>query len=1016
MSFLNKVGNMFTKKAISKQGDSNKYKPAGVHVLGEDYFPSDNINEHLMNQDFRDNEKQPPVTILGSENILPYITQHKNLEQINENQKSQQNKKEESDICKGFILMNGEKKFRTDNCFIKIDDKTFSCKVILTPFRVSIIPDFKKKNPNEFSYMNYFPDNFFSLFIHKIDKSIRTSNDKSFEFSMDIIMKDQRTFSLIFKSGSGGNFLDQLNGLLKLREHSYQNIAIEYRKNNPIYKKENFQEGWDLYNPDEEYERQGVTNLDYEVNKNKLFRKTKLNENYSLCPSYPKFLITVGEITDPDYKYSAEFRAKNRLPALAYYHKITGGTIWRSAQTKSGISGNRNRFDEDLLLNIAKISKKKKLYIYDCRPYLSAVANKLKGAGYENTENYRGSELFFCEIENIHTARNALNKIYSMLKSNRFNENKKFFSNFESSGWPSFIYGIILASVNIVSSVKKGYSVLIHCSDGWDRCSQLTAFSQLLIDPYFRTIKGYMVLIEKDFLSFGHQFKIRNGYYSKDEQNENKTSPILLQFLDATHQLLVQYPIYFEFNMNFLLFIANSINSGLYGTFLYDCDKDREKLNAKNKTMSCWTEILNNISIYKNQFYEENSKKVYFFSPNFSMNRIRLWEEYFFPFTQINLNISYDYFMNRFQQNSYFNVFGELKQKTRIISNVQYMIKEKDNHVKEKEAYIKELDKLKNVIAELTIKNNVQKELFEGLSEDTKNIINNIAIEKGGEINLNVELNKYCFTEVEKPIEIKEEEEPKKIAENKNIILEKKDENKNQEKKENTQNMDKNENKEKDKTKTIMKEEKKENIINQKNEDKKSAIINQSQINTFFGINKKNDIKKQSNDNNKIEGNKKENQIKEELNHKQNIQNKESLEEIKKNELNIERKEKDNTKENECNEKKEKIQKNNEEKIIQNINDEMKMENQNEGNEKKEENIINNQLFNKDENGKNEDNKEFKKEKLEEKENNEEKKNKEEKKIKRKMKIERKKKILKKRERNRFHKLYLIFYKFTFKY
>ena len=63
-------------------------------------------------------------------------------------------------------------------------------------------------------------------------------------------MKDQRTFSLTFKSGSGGNFLDQLNGLLKLREYSYQNIAIEYRKNNPIYKKENFKEGWNLYNPE----------------------------------------------------------------------------------------------------------------------------------------------------------------------------------------------------------------------------------------------------------------------------------------------------------------------------------------------------------------------------------------------------------------------------------------------------------------------------------------------------------------------------------------------------------------------------------------------------------------------------------------------------------------------------------------------------------------------------------------------------------------------------------------------
>ena len=75
---------------------------------------------------------------------------------------------------------------------------------------------------------------------------------------------------------------------------------------------------------------------------------------------------------------------------------------------------------------------------------------------------------------------------------------------------------------------------------------------------------------------------------------------------------------------------------------------------------------------------KKKKKKTYFFSPNFSMNRIRLWEEYIFNFIQINLNISYDNFINRFQQNSYFNVFGEVKQKTRIIiSNVQYMIKKR---------------------------------------------------------------------------------------------------------------------------------------------------------------------------------------------------------------------------------------------------------------------------------------------------------------------------------------------------
>ena len=49
---------------------------------------------------------------------------------------------------------------------------------------------------------------------------------------------------------------------------------------------------------------------------------------------------------------------------------------------------------------------------------------RLKGAGFEDKNNYSRTELTFCEIDNIHTARNALRKIYDMLKSPDFRENK----------------------------------------------------------------------------------------------------------------------------------------------------------------------------------------------------------------------------------------------------------------------------------------------------------------------------------------------------------------------------------------------------------------------------------------------------------------------------------------------------------------------------------------------------------------------------------------------------------------
>ena len=38
-----------------------------------------------------------------------------------------------------------------------------------------------------------------------------------------------------------------------------------------------------------------------------------------------------------------------------------------------------------------------------------------------------------------------------------------------------------------------GVSVIVHCSDGWDRTSQACALAQVMLDGYYRTIQGFQV-------------------------------------------------------------------------------------------------------------------------------------------------------------------------------------------------------------------------------------------------------------------------------------------------------------------------------------------------------------------------------------------------------------------------------------------------------------------------------------------------------------------------------------------
>ena len=60
---------------------------------------------------------------------------------------------------------------------------------------------------------------------------------------------------------------------------------------------------------------------------------------------------------------------------------------------------------------------------------------------------------------------------------------------------------------NLHYDIIEGSSVLVHCSDGWDRTAQICSIAQLLLDPYFRTMEGFAVLIEKDWCAFGFKFQ-----------------------------------------------------------------------------------------------------------------------------------------------------------------------------------------------------------------------------------------------------------------------------------------------------------------------------------------------------------------------------------------------------------------------------------------------------------------------------------------------------------------------------
>ncbi|KAI8634949.1 phosphatases II [Xylariaceae sp. FL1651] len=150
--------------------------------------------------------------------------------------------------------------------------------------------------------------------------------------------------------------------------------------------------------------------------------------------------------------------------------------------------------------------------IVDARPTINALAMQVVGKGSENMEYYPFAKKAYLNIDNIHVMRESLNTVIDAIKDGDISKLPPNRELLAKSNWLKHIRGILDGSALIARQVGINHShVLIHCSDGWDRTSQLSALSQLMLDPYYRTIDGFIVLVEKDWLSFGHMFQQRSG-------------------------------------------------------------------------------------------------------------------------------------------------------------------------------------------------------------------------------------------------------------------------------------------------------------------------------------------------------------------------------------------------------------------------------------------------------------------------------------------------------------------------
>uniref|UniRef100_A0A2P2L1M3 Uncharacterized protein MANES_10G054700 n=1 Tax=Rhizophora mucronata TaxID=61149 RepID=A0A2P2L1M3_RHIMU len=386
---------------------------------------------------------------------------------------------------------------------------------------------------------------------------------------------------------------------------------------------------------------------------NRWWRISSINSNYAMCESYPFALIVPESISEEEILQACTFRARCRLPVISWCHPVSGAALARSSQPLVGLMMNmRNNADESLVaalcaqLGGAK-GERRKLYIVDARPRKNALANGAMGGGSESSSNYFQCEVVFFGIDNIHAMRESLSRLRDYLDTHgttssdgmssflrhggwtwgggNLSSMSASVSSLGDSGWLIHVQSILAGAAWIAARIAlESASVLVHCSDGWDRTTQLVSLANLLLDPYYRTFSGFQALVEKDWLAFGHPFSDRMGMptipgssnpaleltrqYSvgsfppspmrqssgsfssqpPSSHSQNNYSPIFLQWVDCVSQLLRMYPLAFEFSSAFLVDLVDSVLSSRFGNFFCNSEKERQQAEVSEVCGCLW--------------------------------------------------------------------------------------------------------------------------------------------------------------------------------------------------------------------------------------------------------------------------------------------------------------------------------------------------------------------------------------------------------------------------------------------